>query len=186
MQPFVVKGVKGFQKNHSVPIEIRAKISETMKKRGGNAGTFRKGHKNYWQGKKRGEGWAKGKKFSEEHKEKIRRGNLGKHSGEQNHFWKGGLSPVRARIYASSEYKKWRQRVFERDYYTCQKCGRRGGKLQAHHLKPFSLFPKLRFDVDNGETNCLDCHRETETYGNFLLTNKKYVSTEIPTSLRRC
>jgi len=58
-------------------------------------------------------------------------------------------------------YRQWRHRVFERDNYICQRCGRQGGKLQANHIKPWALFPRLRYDVKNGETLCAKpCHKE--------------------------
>ncbi len=62
------------------------------------------------------------------------------------------------------EYKKWRKLVFERDDYTCQMCGVRGGKLHVDHIKPFVHFPELRLDVKNGRTLCVKCHRQTNTY----------------------
>ncbi len=60
----------------------------------------------------------------------------------------------------------WRTKVFERDLYTCQNCGEVGGRLEAHHIKPWSLFSELRFAIDNGRTLCKDCHKQTESYLN--------------------
>jgi 5-methylcytosine-specific restriction endonuclease McrA len=59
----------------------------------------------------------------------------------------------------------WRSAVYLRDNYTCQKCGQRGGRLNAHHVKPFKDFPELAFDVSNGQTLCVPCHKETDTFG---------------------
>jgi hypothetical protein len=57
------------------------------------------------------------------------------------------------------KYRAWRKAVFERDHYTCQKCGdNRGGNLRAHHKKPFANYPELRFEVSNGITYCNTCH----------------------------
>lgn len=60
----------------------------------------------------------------------------------------------------SSEYKAWRDAVFQRDDYTCQICGKKGGTLNAHHVFPYSLHPNLRYDLDNGVTLCKKCHAE--------------------------
>ena len=60
----------------------------------------------------------------------------------------------------SEEYKNWRMRVFERDNFKCQVCGKVGGELNAHHIKEFSEYPELRFEVDNGITLCVNCHKK--------------------------
>lgn len=70
--------------------------------------------------------------------------------------WKRGAREIRN----SKKYSKWRTKVFERDNYTCQKCGQIGGELNAHHIKEFSNYPTLRFKLSNGLTSCEDCHRK--------------------------
>lgn len=61
--------------------------------------------------------------------------------------------------------REWRTSVFEHDHYTCQNCGQIGGRLQAHHIKPFKGHPELRYELSNGLTLCVSCHSKTDTYG---------------------
>ena len=80
--------------------------------------------------------------------------------GKKASNWQGGIYPENSRIRKSEEYTHWRKKVFERDNYTCQKCGQKGGKLHAHHIKSFADYPKFRFVVSNGITYCEKCHYE--------------------------
>jgi hypothetical protein len=72
----------------------------------------------------------------------------------------------------SQEYSDWRISVYKRDNYTCQICGKVGGKLNADHIKPFALYPKLRFDINNGRTLCINCHKNTDSYLNSFGKNQ--------------
>jgi hypothetical protein len=97
----------------------------------------------------------KGKKLSKETKLKISQAN----SGNKHYNWKGGITPENIKIRAKNEYILWRKAVFERDDWTCQKCGKRGLSINAHHIRNFSQYPELRFAINNGITLCKDCHK---------------------------
>jgi len=77
-------------------------------------------------------------------------------------FWQGAAMPpwemATRRQRNTPQYTRWRKDVFKRDNFTCQDCGQRGGELQAHHIKPFSKYLKLRHEVSNGVTLCKRCH----------------------------
>jgi len=77
--------------------------------------------------------------------------------------WTGFKESTNALIRKSKKYQEWRKKVFKRNNYTCQKCGKRNCYLVAHHLRPFSKYPKLRFRVNNGITLCRDCHYEAHS-----------------------
>lgn len=62
----------------------------------------------------------------------------------------------------SPEAENWRKAVFDRDDYTCQICFRRGGYLEADHIKPWAYFRELRFEITNGRTLCRRCHDKTK------------------------
>ena len=108
----------------------------------------------------------RGKKLSLEHRQKISIAQ----KGEKSHLWKGGVTLKNAIIRTSFEYRIWREAVFKRDGWKCIWCGSKI-KLNADHIKPFSLYPELRLALDNGRTLCESCHRTTETFG---LRMKKY------------
>ncbi len=86
--------------------------------------------------------------------------------GIKSHLWKGGITPINYLARRSSEYRIWREQVFSRDRYKCVLCGdAKGGNLNADHILPFAFYPKLRFDINNGRTLCVECHRKTDTFG---------------------
>ena len=101
----------------------------------------------------------KGKKMSEEQKEKLSKIKTGK-TGILSNAWKGGLTSKNTLIRSSLEGKLWKKSVFTRDNFTCQKTGQRGGKLEAHHINNFSEFVELRFAIDNGITLSESAHKE--------------------------
>ena len=117
----------------------------------------------------------RGKKLSTEHRKKLSRAsklaisNSGlrkRISDSLNKRWdKIGRKPKR--IFErprNSKYYNWRRGVFERDNYTCQECSIKSGNgkavyLEAHHIKSWVKYKKLRFNINNGITLCRKCHK---------------------------
>lgn len=85
-------------------------------------------------------------------------------SGKNGPGWKGGLTKKNSLIRNSAKYKEWRKCVLKRDSYTCQLCGIVGGQLNVDHIKSFAYYPELRFDLDNGRTLCVPCHKNTPNF----------------------
>ena len=141
----------------------------------------------YWLGKKRAP-------VSQETREKLRLALSGRSRppevrekiilnmprGKQHHAWAGGRTPLRERIWHSPEYRAWRTAVFKRDNYVCTGCFKQSGVLNADHypktLRQILIDNKIKttmdarkcrelWDVSNGRTLCLPCHRKTATWG---------------------
>lgn len=102
----------------------------------------------------------KGQKRSIEVRRKIAAATfLATPKGKDHYAWRDGADERRKDARRKAEYRWWRDAVFARDNYTCQKCGdSKGGNLRAHHIKPFAKFVELRFNVSNGQTLCSACH----------------------------
>lgn len=83
-----------------------------------------------------------------------------------------GKTSENERIRKSKEYRSWRELVFERDDWTCQKCLSRGKELNPHHIIGFSDDENLRFDINNGITLCRKCHYEFHTKYGFTNNTK--------------
>lgn len=113
--------------------------------------------------------------------------------------WQGGVSALLKQIKSLSENKEWRNKVFARDYHTCQECRQVGGILNAHHIKPFfelfytflatySQFSPIDdidtlirlaityepfWEVNNGRTLCKSCHEKTVNYRKKIIEYRR-------------
>lgn len=85
----------------------------------------------------------------------IKKGQFAK---EKHPMWRGDARKDDVRARESEEYKQWRIAVMIRDGFTCQECGKRGGRLSAHHIKKFVKHKEVRNYVPNGITLCWPCH----------------------------
>lgn len=125
-----------------------------------------------------------GKRHPPEILEKIKRtieARYGKHrfKGEKSPSWRGGLTPINETIRKSKEYKEWAKAVKERDNYTCRECGERGVYLNSDHIKPFAIYPELRFSVDNGQTLCKKCHSKKTSKDMITMRKETNIWTSI-------
>lgn len=106
------------------------------------------------------------KKYFSDKANRLKLSNILKSKKETLHLWKGGITNKNLAVRKSLEYRTWRESIFKRDDWTCVLCKVRGVKLEADHIKKFSNYPELRFDINNGRTLCIPCHKMTDTYGN--------------------
>ncbi len=109
---------------------------------------------------------------------KSRRQNVGKYNGA----YIDGRTPLRTRIRDCAKSLAWKQACMARDNYTCQETDQHGGKLEVHHIKPFSKifeeFMYLNSDLDP-ETDCDQLFDLSQHYDPFWDTsNGKTLSEE--------
>ena len=116
----------------------------------------------------------KGRIITEETRKKISESSMGLRSGKDCWNWKGGTDELNKKIRRSFKYRQWRSDIFTRDDFTCQECGQRGGRLNAHHIKSFSsILQKYEitttketlkceelWNINNGITLCEECHKK--------------------------
>lgn len=135
-------GNGGFKLGHKHSDETKKKISLKNKGCKPNKGSFQKGQTP----------WNKDKRMPMDFRIKC---SLRQRNEKEFTEFK---STELQRIKNSIKYREWRTKVFQRDEYTCQKCMKVGGYLEAHHIKPKRDFPELMFDINNGITYCRECH----------------------------
>lgn len=192
------KNKLGKKNNFRNPIVRAKKISQSLKghpiyqskERNRNISNALKGKPSNFKGKRHSQEAKEknrlhhlGKTLSEEHKIKLREINLRKGirppvlKGADNSAWKGGVTPLYEKIRHSFMYDLWRKKVFEKDNYTCQNCDRRGGNLEAHHLKSFfkiiteyniknigsAYGCEALWNINNGITFCQNCHAKIDS-----------------------
>lgn len=96
----------------------------------------------------------------------VRNGMFGQR-GTANANYRGGVSPERQRIYASSDWKFLERAVLDRDAETCRRCKNPGmEQLHIHHIVPWSESVELRLAINNLVTLCGECHRWVHSAAN--------------------
>lgn len=158
--------------------EFRLKLSQSLKGRIVSEATILKAKttKANWSEEKREENRRKiglaslGRIPSAETRAKIALANKGKKRSVETRIRMSLASPRRNPnrlitrasnkvIRKALPSKLWREAVFKRDDWTCQKCRMKGFKLHPHHIQSFSQWPELRFELSNGITFCVPCHK---------------------------
>lgn len=89
-------------------------------------------------------------------------------------------SPLYKAIRNTYKYKNWRSTIFTKDNFTCVLCGVSNIYLEADHypIRFIDLIREYRiktseeaidceelWNINNGRTLCLLCHRKTDTWG---------------------
>jgi len=113
--------------------------------------------------------WNKGIACSEETKRKLSEAHKGKKrseesikkqsesiKGEKHHFYG---KQTNHNQYSREVQPELRQMVFERDNWTCQKCGAMES-LHCHHLEGIRWEPLESADIDKCITYCRNCHED--------------------------
>ena len=66
----------------------------------------------------------------------------------------------------SIRHHKWKTLIRKQSNNRCNICGDTKSGLIAHHIKPWALYPELKYDPDNGVCLCRICHNKYhERYG---------------------
>lgn len=92
-----------------------------------------------------------GRKLTEEHKK-----NVSLSLQKEKHWnWQGGITKINHQLRNLQPAKEWNSKIKERDEYNCRIRNKDcKGKLEAHHILPWSKFPELRYKLNNGITLC--------------------------------
>lgn len=165
-KPCVKKGIPR-------PLEVRDKISKSHLGIKPNAETrvkmslAKKGKPNL-------------KNIGRKHTEEAKLKNSIAHRGSSGSGWRGGLTTLIRQVRRGLRYRTWRNSVYERDDFECQWCGNGDVYFNADHIIPFSFLLRANniktleeaekcealWDIRNGRTLCVPCHKKTDTYLN--------------------
>ncbi len=175
---------------HNSPEMVQAKKNQNKVK---SQETKQKMRESHWS-KHGGQSPFKGQKHSNVVKNTLSNKTiqqLSSYSDEQRHLirvkdsctkrgipieeFNGFSAPEGTRIRQSAEGKAWTYDILSKSNFTCIKCNERGGKLHAHHLNGFNLFPDQRLDLNNGVCLCESCHESFhEVYGKGDNTEEQF------------
>lgn len=126
--------------------------------------------------------------FKNQNRRQCKPCGYNKNSGDSHYKYNQQLTTEertlrRYGLYGQGGYN-WTLEVYKKDHYRCTCCGNKPRSLNAHHLDGYNWCKEKRFDVENGVTLCMICHKafhKVYGYGNntkqqfdeFLIEYKK-------------
>lgn len=113
--------------------------------------------------------------------------------------WQGGDTEFSQKIRNLLEYKYWRKQIFQRDNFTCQICGKRGTRINAHHINAFkniirtnkiktiedAIKCKELWDINWGVVLCEKCHSIFKSHIIWISGNSGSGKTTLGKQLQR-
>lgn len=112
-----------------------------------------------------------GKKDDKELCNRISQSLIGRYVGEKNPNYKGYNDEKRI---ARGIFKTISKKLLRENDYTCQICGKHGGDLETHHIKPFSVIMEEFFE--NGYSgDIFNLYYELTNYPSFMDENNLVV-----------
>ena len=103
--------------------------------------------------------------------------------GENNPRYEDGSSiGISLKSYRGEDWEQQKQKIYERDGYSCQKCHNNGKLIHVHHIIPYKI------SKDNQLTNlvclCPRCHMKEENFYRQFKTPslfiKRFIQTKYP------
>lgn len=96
-------------------------------------------------------------------RDRISKKLIGRFRGENNPNYKGYTDE---RTIARGIFKTFSKRKLREADYTCAACGKRGGDLETHHIKPFNvIFTEFISNTYDGNINTI--YNQLMNYGDF-------------------
>lgn len=96
-------------------------------------------------------------------RDRISKKLIGRFCGEDNPNYKGYSDE---RTIARGVFKTFSKRKLREANYTCAACGKRGGDLETHHIKPFNvIFTEFISNTYDGDINTI--YDQLMNYGDF-------------------
>ncbi len=102
---------------------------------------------------------------------RISQSLIGRYIGDKNPNYKGYHNE---KLVARGICKTFSKRLMREKDFTCQCCGKRGGDLETHHIKPFRIiFDEFIKNVYNGDISTI--YHQLMSYPDFVNENNLVV-----------
>lgn len=106
----------------------------------------------------------KSKKNDIELRNRISQSLIGRYTGSDNPNYKGYTNE---KTIARGIFKTISKRMIRECNYTCKHCGKRGGDLETHHIKPFNIIFE-EFIQNRYSGNIENIYNEITNYKDFM------------------